>query len=66
MLEENTIIVLKPQGLSLLEVVQVARKGAKVVLSEELKEKINRLSSRSFISIRQEFQENVLGDAGAY
>lgn len=41
MLEENTIIVLKPQGLSLLEVVQVARKGAKVVLSEELKEKIN-------------------------
>lgn len=42
MLEENTIIELKPQGLSLLEVVQVARKGAKVVLSEELKEKINR------------------------
>ena len=35
MLEENTIIVLKPQGLSLLEVVQVARKGSKVVLSEE-------------------------------
>lgn len=36
MLEENTTIVLKPHGLSLLEVVQVARQGAQVVLSEEL------------------------------
>jgi histidine ammonia-lyase len=41
MLKENLMIILKPQGLSLLEVVQVARQGAKVVLSEELKAKIN-------------------------